>query len=181
MAHNTKLEAADVVAVFDNEESADEAVLALRAAGFKDDEFGYMARNMHDVVTDYVGRTYLILGAVLGIIAGAGLGVWAARSVLDGTATPLAPAIGPGETGVYLTNILGGAILIAMVGALCGWGVWRGEAAHVGSEIPIGEYVIAVHAGDRRDAAWAILRQHGGHEAVRPHEGTTPIGTGMPA
>lgn len=180
MAHNRKLEAADVVAAFDNQDDAEEAVLGLRAAGFRDDEFGYLARNMRGVVTDFVGRTYIAAGTVLGIIAGVGLGWWAAVWVLDGSATPLAPAIGPGIEGVYITNIVCGAILTAMVGALCGWGVWRGEAVHLGSEIPTGGYVIAVHAGDRRDAAWAVLRRHGGHEAPRPHDATAPIPGGLP-
>src|SRR5215510_7355321 len=60
MTHNSKLESANVVAAFDNQWDADEAVLGLRLAGFRDDQFGYLARNIRGVVTDYVGRTYVL-------------------------------------------------------------------------------------------------------------------------
>ena len=159
MTHNTKLEAANVVAAFDTQDEADEAVLELRLAGFRDDRLGYLARNIRGVVTDYAGRTYILAGTVIGILAGAALGLWAARSVMDGTATPLAPAIGPGELGVYATNVVCGALLTAMVGAMCGWGVWRGEAAHVGSEVDTGGFVIAVDCLFGRNTG----AEHGDH------------------
>lgn len=181
MTHNTKLEAANVVAAFDTQDEAEEAVLELRLAGFRDDQFGYLARNIRGVVTDYVGRTYVLAGTVLGILAGAALGVWAARCSLDGTATPFGPAFFPGEAGIYVTSVLCGALLVAMVGAMCGWGVWRGEAAHVGSEVPTGGYVIAVDAGDRKDLAWAVIRRRGGYNPANPEEAAAHPGAGLPA
>jgi len=181
MTHNTKLEAANVVAAFDTQDEADEAVLRLRLAGFRDDEFGYLARNLRGVVTDYVGRTYILAGTVLGILAGAVLGLWAARGVMDGSATPIGPAFIPGEAGVYVTNIACGAFLTAIVGAMCGWGVWRGEAAHIGSEVDTGGYVLAVNAGDRKDLAWAVIRRHGGYNPANPEEAAAHMGAGLPA
>jgi hypothetical protein len=181
MTHNAKLEAANVVAAFDNQDDADEAVLGLRLAGFRDDQFGFLARNIRGVVTDYVGRTYTLAGTVIGIIVGAALGVWAARNVMNGIATPLGPALFPGEMGIYITNIVGGALLVAMVGAMCGWGVWRSEAAHVGSEVDTGGFVIAVNAGDRKDAAWAVIRRHGGYNPANPDEAAGHMGAGLPA
>src|SRR5205814_1312884 len=142
MAHNAKLEAADVVAAFDNQDDADEAVLGLRLAGFRDAQVGYLTRNVRGLVIDFAGRTYVAAGA----------------------ATAFGPPLAAGDRAIYVAGAVCGAILLGITGAMCGWGVWRGEAVHPGSEVEPGRFVIAVSAGDHRDQAWAVIRRHGGYE-----------------
>ncbi|MDB5306772.1 MAG: hypothetical protein JWO38_974 [Gemmataceae bacterium] len=163
--HNHKLEAANVVAVFDTQDEADEAVLGLRVAGFRDDQIGYFARNLAGLVTDYLGQTYATVGAVLGTLLGAALGVWAGWEATTEGATPIGPPLLSGPDGVILTCALCGAILGGIIGAMLGWGIPRGDAVYHGSEVEPGRFVIAVTAGDRADEAWAIIRRYGGYEA----------------
>ena len=44
-AHDNRLHSADVVAAFENQDDADEALLQLRLAGFRDDQIGYFAQH----------------------------------------------------------------------------------------------------------------------------------------
>lgn len=164
--HNHKLDHANVVAVFETQDHAEDAVLGLRVAGFPDARVGYFARNLEGLVTDYVWKGYTILGTAIGLVLGAVLGAGAGRIALDTNATHFAPAFMPGDQGVILTCAVCGAILMAMVGGLVGWGVPRGDAVHYGNEMKSGRYVVSVTAGDRRDEAWAVLRKHGGHAPV---------------
>lgn len=162
-AHNEKLEHANVVAVFEVQDDAEDAVLGLRLAGFRDARVGYFARNTVGLVEDFVWKGHTFLGAVVGVVVGALLGAWAGQYALDTNASPLGPAFIPGDRGVILTCAICGALLLGMTGALAGWGVPRGDAVHYGSEMEAGRYVVSVNAGNRTEDAWAVIRSHGGH------------------
>ena len=167
-AHNEKLEHANVVAVFEAQDDAEDAVLGLRLAGFRDARVGYFARNLVGLVEDFVWKGHTILGLVIGVVVGALLGWWAGWYALATNATPLGPAFAPGDQGVYLTCALCGALLVGMTGALVGWGIPRGDAVHYGHEMEAGRYVVSVCAADRAADAWAVIRSHGGGHAPLP-------------
>src|SRR5579871_3223609 len=76
MRAHDKLGEADAVAVFDDQDSAEGAVLGLRLAGFADDQIGYYTRNHIGLVIDFLGRTYVGLGTLLGVVFGAAFGLW---------------------------------------------------------------------------------------------------------
>jgi hypothetical protein len=162
--HNHKLETANVVAVFETQDDADEAVLGLRLAGFRDNRIGYFARNLAGQVTDFVGKMNTIPGAVIGMLLGAGLGIGLGQLVLTGQDTPLAPPLVPEFNNVLLTCALWGAVALGIVGAALGYMTPRGETVHYGDEMAAGRYVIAVNAGDRTGEAWDAIRRHGGHD-----------------
>jgi len=168
-AHNHKLDHANVVAVFETQDHAEDAVLGLRVGGFPDARVGYFARNQEGLVTDYVWKGWTVLGTVIGVVVGVVLGAWCGQVALSTGATPFAPAFMPGDSGVILTWAICGAVLLGCTGAMVGWGVPRGDAVHYGDEMKSGRYVVTVDAGDRRDEAWAVLRMHGGH-APLPHD-----------
>ncbi len=130
--HNYKLEHANVVGVFDTQDEAEEGVLGLRAAGFRDRQIGYLARNLTGLVTDYLGRTYLVAGTVIGVILGAVLGVGLGRVALAIGATRFGPAFMPGADGMMMTWAVCGAIFLGITGAMIGWGVPQGDAVHSG-------------------------------------------------
>jgi len=160
--HYWKLDRANVVGVFDTQDEAEDAVLGLRMAGFKDDQIGYLAQNLAGQITDFVGRTYAFAGLVIGTVLGAAFGVWAGQESIAIHASQIGPAILSGDVGLLVTTGICGALLLGFCGALVGWGVPRDGAIHVGTEVESGRYVLAVNAGSRTAEVWALLRQYGG-------------------
>jgi len=184
-SHNHKLENANVVAVFETQDDADEAVLGLRLAGFRDNRIGYFARNLAGQVTDFAGKNCTIPGAVIGMLVGAGLGYLAGRATLMGQGTPIAPPLVPEFGNVLLACALWGAVALGIAGALLGYMTPRGETVHYGDEMEAGRYVVAVSAGDRTGEAWEAIRRHGGHDPF-PADGVVydragRVGTAFPA
>jgi len=168
-AHNEKLAHANVVAVFDVQDDAEEAVLGLRTAGFSDHEIGYFSRDQAGLVTDFAGHGHTISGIVIGVFLGVLIGAWMGQQALATNATHIGPAFMSGANGVILTCAICGAVLLGMTGAMIGWGIPRGDTVHLGDEMASGRYVIAVNAGERTCEAWAIITTHGGHEPM-PHD-----------
>src|SRR5205807_1275656 len=121
--HNDKLDHANVVAVFEVQDDAEEAVLGLRISGFADRRIGYLARNLAGLVTDYTGKGHAGIGTLVGGVLGTLLGAWIGQVGLATGATPLGPAFGPGDWGVVVTTAICGLLLGGMTGALIGWGV----------------------------------------------------------
>ncbi len=153
---------ANVVAVFDNQDDADEAILALRLAGFRDNRIGYFSSTSTGGVLDQLERNYWIAGATLGTIAGAALGVWIAR-LISGWETPRGWGIDP--LGLTMICAIFGSLILQLVGGVIGSGISR-SLVNVPSRGPVvAPFVLAVSAGEAREQALAILRQHGGREA----------------
>ena len=161
---NSKLDHANVVAVFDTQDEADEALMRLRIAGFRDRRMGYLSRSMSGLVMDDLGRTYLWPGTILGILLGAALGLWLGWMALMGQGTPIAPPMVPEASNpvVLFTCALWGAAFGGLLGGTLGFCFHRRATAHFGSELEPGRFVISIDAGDRKDEAWAILRSQGG-------------------
>jgi hypothetical protein len=161
LAHSDKLPRADVVAMFENQDDADEAVFQLRLAGVSDDHLGYFAQHPVRGLMDLIAHDRRFSGSVIGGVAGAALGVWAAQVVN-----------GWGAAYDALRDFFGLAVTLGTTGALfvgfAGWwigtGVARREVRLPAIDPAIGAFIVAVVAGGLRDRVWALIRRHGGHE-----------------
>lgn len=160
MAHR-KLHSADVVAAFESQDEADEAVLQLRMAGIGDSRIGYFVWHPVGGLTDLMDRNFAFAGSVIGGIIGAALGAWLARllndwSVLARDLTdPLGLAITCGTFGALFVGLLGWGI---------GVGMRRTSVAAPAVDSRAGAFILAVSAGDTRDRVWSIIHGKGGHE-----------------
>jgi hypothetical protein len=155
-----------VVGVFGAWEHACQAVGELRAAGFREDQLGIVARDDRLAThrrPDHAGTTWGE-GAAAGAATGAGVGALWALGIAAGTL----PALGPIIAGGLLTSILasaaGGAVVGGLVGALVGLGIPEEEALYYDSELRLGRTLVTVQTDGRRDEALAILRHHGAYD-----------------
>lgn len=159
----SKLKNATVIGVFATRSEAEAALRDLKAAGFKDDKVGLVARNASGELVDETGETYADEGAVAGVVAGAGVGALVGLGVLAGVVPVIGPAIVAGTLGTILTNAAGGAAALGIAGALIGWGIPEEDAKYYEGEVKAGRFLVTVDAGDRKDEAWAVLNRHGGY------------------
>lgn len=165
-----RLHNADVVAVFENQDDADEALLQLRLAGFRDDHIGYFSWHPTVGLTNLLDCDYGAAGSVLGGILGALLGVGLAM-LLDARYAAVTGA----------SDLLGLAITCGTFGSLfigfLGWWVGASIPAN-GVEAPavdptVGPFIMMVAVGNihddpsaqaAHDRAWDVLQRNGGHE-----------------
>jgi hypothetical protein len=169
-----------VVGVFQDRSLAQQAVNALRRAGFRDDQIGVASRG-HD---DTIGRTtdrsadasdnYAGEGAVTGVAAGAGIGALWGLGIMAGALPAIGPAIAGGTLAAILSSAAAGAAAAGVAGALVGLGVPREEADYYESEFHAGRTIVSVHAPGRENEAMAVIRQFGGYDAAN-RERTTPV------
>jgi|GEM_PF-7049300 len=168
--HDSRLHNADVAAVFENQDDADEALLQLRLSGFRDDHIGYFAWHPTAGLTNLLDRDHGAAGSILGGILGAFLGVGLAYLLNTRYAE---------VTGAH--DFLGLAITCATFASLfigfLGWWVGASIAAR-GVEAPaidpaVGPFIMMVSIGnihdkpdaqEAHDRAWAVLHRNGGHE-----------------
>jgi len=158
-----KIDRATVVGVFATRSEAEAALRDLRAAGFKDDQIGMVARNAKGEMVNESGETYAEEGAAAGAIAGAGIGTLVGLGVIAGMVPVIGPAIVAGTLGTILTNAVGGAAVAGLAGALIGWGIPEDEASYYEGEVKAGRFLVTVDAKDRKDEAWTILHRHGAY------------------
>lgn len=155
-----------VVGVFEDRLQADQAIAALKAAGFRDDQIGVAMR--HDrqggEAESASEETYAEEGAAAGIVTGLGLGALAGLGVLAGMIPVVGPAIAGGTLGVLFSNAAAGAAVAGLAGALIGWGIPEEEAEFYRSEFEAGRTIVTVQAGNRCAEASDIMRQHGGYD-----------------
>jgi hypothetical protein len=161
-APHENLHSADVVAVFDNQDDVDEAILRLRVNGFKDHQIGYFMWHPTAGLVDLYDRSFAGVGVVVGSVVGGVLGAVAAWYLNQWS---MVAANVNDIVGLMATCATFGA----MFGGFIGWAIGV-EIHRRGVDAPYvdpraGAFVLAVHAGDARDRAWAILHDYGGHEA----------------
>lgn len=165
-----------VVAVFDDRDTAESAVDALRQAGFGSDHVGFALRG-NDVafggmITDAEG-TKDGRGAAAGMVTGGIIGGIIAAAVAT------IPGVGPVLAGGILASFFGGAIagtaIGGILGAMAGLGVSEDEARFYEKHFNEGRAIVAVRAGDRARDAGAILRRFGGQHVHG--EPTAPVPT----
>ena len=159
--HHSKLESANIVAEFESQDNAEEALLVLRSVGFNDNQIGYYFPSGEGQMTDSIARYHRfaasVVGTIVGAVAGWLLAVWAYSAGQD-----LDP------NGLALTCAISGAFALGTLGGMMG--IWISDYKAV-ARVPddaTETYVMSVNAGDARNEASLILRQHGGHELHAP-------------
>jgi hypothetical protein len=164
---------ANVVAVFENQDDADEAVLRLRLAGFRDRQIGYFGSHLDGTAEDLLERDHWFAGAVLGGVVGAALGVAAAPAL----AWLMAVSTGPHDLfGLSITCAVVGGLFVSFVGGWIGMSVSRRKVNVPATSTAAGSFVLAVSAGEARERALAIIHGSGGHETL-PSAGAPHIAT----
>ena len=159
-----------VVAVFHDRDDAQDAINALRDAGFMSDDVSILARDR-----DVAGRladdtgTEAAAGAATGALAGGLLG--GVAGWLVGIGALAIPGVGPIIAAGPIAAALGGAALGAasggIIGALTGAGVPEDEARYYDDEFRRGGIVVTVQARGRYDEARRIMHEYGGMDATR--------------
>lgn len=132
-------------AVFPTEESAEDAIKALRKLGVTDETIS--------IVTKHQPAAGVAAGAAEGLAAGAGVGA------LFGLAAFFIPGVGPFITAGFLASSLGAAGGAAAVGAIVGGsaglvagalakaGYGTKEAEYLAKEVENGHVLVAVDSG----------------------------------
>lgn len=159
----------NVTALFTSHAAAQQAIAALRAAGFAEGTIGVIGPDRDGLHTaqhqaEHVGESYAGEGAVAGVAAGAGIGALWGLGILAGAIPAIGPAIAGGTLAVILSSAAAGAAAAGLGGSLIGLGIPKEEAEYFESEVVAGNTLVTVSAGDRNDEALAILRQHGGQD-----------------
>jgi len=132
------------VGVFNDAQSAQQAVNDLRRLGFQEDQIGVVSHQ-----TD---------------AAGAGLGALWGIGILAGVLPAIGPAIAGGTLATILSSAAAGAVAAGLAGALVGLGLSREEAEYYESEFKAGRTVVTVKADGHYDEALATLRKFGGYD-----------------
>jgi hypothetical protein len=156
-----------VVGVFDNDDQAKRAIDALKRAGFRDDQIGFIRRRADGSPggTDADTGTDTGTRVASGVVGGGVLG-----GILGAAASLLIPGLGPAIAGGILAATLGGAAIGAaaggIIGALTDVGVPEEEARYYQGEFEAGRVIVTVRADGREQEARGILRQHGARDAT---------------
>jgi uncharacterized protein (TIGR02271 family) len=152
------------VGVFHDASRAQEAVRALKQAGFTDDHIGVVTQHKEAATEASAAKgSHVAEGALTGAAAGAGVGaLWAL-----GIAAGFMPVIGPVVAGGILMSVLasaaGGAAVAGIVGALVGLGIPEEEAHYYEGELKSGRTIVTVKAEGRAAEAWAVLSRYGAY------------------
>jgi len=180
-----------VVGVFEERDTADRAIDALRTAGFGPEQIGVVARhtetnphlpraadmNMDGIDDDDAAADRAGEGASIGALSGAAIGGLVGLGVLSAVVPVIGPALFAGTLGTILSNAAGGAAIAGLAGALLGWGIPEEDARYYEGEVTAGRTVVTVQAGQRFDEARSILRSYGAYEAGSAT--TTPSSSGL--
>lgn len=164
-----------VVGVFDNPDSARDAIGALKDAGFNAEDIGILmkdkdrARDMADETGSHAGQ-----GAVTGAIGGGLLGGLAGWLV--GIGSLAIPGVGPfiaaGAIGSAVAGAGIGAGVGAIGGALVGMGIPKEEAEWYEGEVRKGRTLVTVRADGRYSEAHSILSNFGAYDIENRYPGT---------
>ena len=154
------------VGVFRTREAADRAVADLRAAGYRDDQIGLVAKDERGktVRTNAAGETYADEGAVAGAVAGGAAGAAVGAGILAGVIPVIGPVLAVGALGTVLLNAAGGAALAGIAGALIGWGIPEEDAEYYEGEVKAGRFLVTVDRGSQGEHAREVFNRHGGYD-----------------
>jgi len=161
----TSSTAKTTVGVFETRAAAEKAVSELRAAGYRDDQIGLVAKNAEGkaVRTDGAGDTNAGEGLAIGAAAGAATGGLVGLGVLAGVIPVIGPVLAVGTLGTILLNAAGGAAIAGLTGALIGWGIPEEDAKYYESEVQAGRYLVTV-TGERHVDARGHFTRLGGYD-----------------
>ena len=151
-----------IVGIFHDRGRAQEAVRALKQAGFLDDQIGLLAPGSDENAPslDTATNSKAAEGTIIGAATGAGVGaLWAI-----GIAAQVLPVIGPVVAGGILMSVLasagGAAAAGTVVGGLVGLGIPQDEADDYEREVHSGSTLVTVKADNRETEAWQILQRY---------------------
>jgi hypothetical protein len=165
-----------VVGVFDERDDAQDAINALKDAGFRAEDIGIVARD-RDTAGVMAEDTGAEAGtaAVGGALAGGALGGLAGWLVgIGALAIPgVGPIVAAGPLAAALTGAAIGAAGGGLIGALTGAGVPEEEARWYDERVRGGGFLVTVNAHGRYDEARSIMHEYGGHDY---ESGTTMTG-----
>src|SRR4051794_29058503 len=99
------------VGVFQTRDAAERAVAELRAAGYRDDQIGLVARDSggNTVRTDGAGDTHAVEGAAVGAATGAGALALGSLAVTFGVIPVIGPILAVGPLAAALISAGAGA------------------------------------------------------------------------
>jgi hypothetical protein len=156
-----------VAAVFDDRDDAEDAVNALKDAGFRPEDISIVARDRSEAAT--MARdtgTEAGEGAATGAVAGGILG--GLTGWLVGIGALAIPGVGPivaaGPLAAALTGAAVGAAGGGLIGALTGAGIPEEEAHWYDERVRAGSWLVTVNAHGRYEEALRILHKYGGRD-----------------
>jgi hypothetical protein len=155
-----------LVGVFHDQTQAQQAVLALKRAGFTDEQIGVMGRHHAGMKTEQQGsdETMAEEGAITGLATGAGIGALWGLGIMAGVLPGIGPAIAGGTLGVILSSVAAGATAAGLAGALVGMGIPEEEADFYEGEFKSGRTLVTVRTHGRHADAVAILSKFGAYD-----------------
>jgi uncharacterized protein (TIGR02271 family) len=153
------------VGVFESRAAAERMVAELRAAGYRDDQIGVVAKDERGnaMRTDGAGDSHAGEGAAIGAAAGAGALALGSLGMSFGVIPVIGPILAVGPIAAALISAAGGAAAGGIAGALIGWGIPEEDARYYEGEVKAGRYVVTV-TGDRPAEARALFTRHGGYD-----------------
>lgn len=155
-----------LVGLFQDASHAQQAVRALRQAGFTDEQIG--VAGLHgdhaegNVATH--GDTMAEEGAIAGMATGAGVGALWGLGIMAGLLPGIGPAIAGGTLGVILSSAAAGAAAAGLAGALVGMGIPEKEAEFYENEVKSGRSLVTVRTHGRHADAVAIMSKFGAYD-----------------
>lgn len=159
MQRHNKFAEATVMAGFNSQFEAEDALLGLRMAGFRDNQIGYYCLTRDGDMVDYLANYHRVAAAIIWGLVGVAGGLVFAWLVYAG-GSGLYQDLG----GLCLTSGTIGALLMGMLGGYAGL---NRPAAGTYITLPDGlaePYVLAVDAPQPQPWMWDILLKHGGHK-----------------
>jgi len=151
-----------VVGVFNDRARAQEAVRALKAAGFREEQIGVVTRS-DETEHGTAEGSKAGAGAATGLAAGAGIAALWSLGISFGVLPVIGPILAAGPIAAALLSAAGGAAAGGLVGALIGLGIPEEEAKYYESEFHSGRTIVTVRAEGRADEGWAILHRYGAY------------------
>ena len=142
------------VGVFETRQAAERAISDLKAAGYRDDQIGLVAKDSQAKATE---------GAAVGAAAGAGAAALASLGMTFGVIPVIGPILAVGPLAAALLSAAGGAAAGGITGALVGLGLSEDDARYYEGEVNAGRYLVTVDSGARAGDAWGVFTRHGGY------------------
>jgi len=155
-----------VVGAFHDASAAQEAVRALKKAGFTDAHIGVVSHDKSGAATatgTAEKGNNMAEGAAAGLGVGAGVGALWALGIAAGFMPVIGPVVAGGILGSVLASAAGGAAIAGVVGALIGLGIPEEDANYYDAEFKSGRTIVTVKADGRYDEAWQIMHSHGAY------------------
>ncbi len=148
-----------VIGVFHNAGKAQEAVRALKQAGFSDAHIGIVSRHTEEKDSG----SNAAKGAAIGAGTVGGVAALWSLGISFGVIPVIGPILAAGPIAAALISAAGGAAAGGVLGALTGLGLSETDAKYYESELHSGRTLVTVHAEDRSDEAWDILLRYGAY------------------